>query len=104
MDDGAGRAVSGYQLSATEAAAAIRAGETSSEELVRDCLARIDQLEGTLGVWTYLDPAHALAQARVADQARRSGRPTPALHGVPVGINAQVMPRSSGPPSRPSGS
>lgn len=75
-----------YEISATEAAAAIRAGEATAEDLVRDCLERIEELEETLGVWTYLDPEHALAQARSADQERRSGRLTPPLHGVPVGI------------------
>lgn len=75
-----------YELSASQAAAAIRAGETTSEELVRSCLERVDAVESVIGAWQYLDPEHALAQAREADLQRRGGMATGALHGVPVGI------------------
>ena len=50
------------------------------------CLARVDETEGELQAWTYLDPEHALAQARAADAQRRSGAPLGPLHGVPVGL------------------
>jgi Asp-tRNA(Asn)/Glu-tRNA(Gln) amidotransferase A subunit family amidase len=36
--------------------------------------------------WAYLDPEHALTQARARDQDRREGKPVGPLHGVPVGI------------------
>jgi Asp-tRNA(Asn)/Glu-tRNA(Gln) amidotransferase A subunit family amidase len=36
--------------------------------------------------WAFLDPGHALAQARAADEWRSLGRPLGALHGVPIGI------------------
>jgi Asp-tRNA(Asn)/Glu-tRNA(Gln) amidotransferase A subunit family amidase len=36
--------------------------------------------------WTFLEPDHALAQARAADELRLSGKPIGPLHGVPVGI------------------
>ncbi len=75
-----------YRMSATAAAAAIAAGELTSEELVRHCLDRIGEFEETVGAWIHLDPEHALAQARDADSERRAGRPTGPLHGVPVGI------------------
>ncbi|HHH38400.1 MAG TPA: amidase, partial [Sedimenticola sp.] len=75
-----------YELSGAAAAAAIRSGETTSEELVQACLERIAALEGEIGAWEYLEPALALRQAREADRLRRSGRPTGPLHGVPVGI------------------
>jgi Asp-tRNA(Asn)/Glu-tRNA(Gln) amidotransferase A subunit family amidase len=73
-------------LTATEAAAAIRSGATSAEELVAACLAHIAALEPTLQAWQFLDPDYALAQARAADQARKAGLPLGSLHGVPVGI------------------
>ena len=75
-----------FELSASEAAAAIRNGETTSEELVQACLDRVDALEESVGAWEYLDPEHALEQARTADLQRRGGMPMGALHGVPVGI------------------
>jgi Asp-tRNA(Asn)/Glu-tRNA(Gln) amidotransferase A subunit family amidase len=74
------------ELSAVAAAAAIRTGELSSEELVAACLARISRLEPELGAWAHLDPEYALAQARAADEARREGKGIGLLHGVPIGV------------------
>jgi Asp-tRNA(Asn)/Glu-tRNA(Gln) amidotransferase A subunit family amidase len=75
-----------YALSAAEAARLIRDGVITSEELVASCLARIREREPEVQAWTFLDPDHAVAQARAADELRRSGRPTGPLHGIPVGI------------------
>ena len=71
-------------LSATDAARAIREGLISSEQLVEACLARIDAAEPAVQAWQYLDPKHALEQARarpraqggaaVRAAARRAGR------------------------------
>ena len=44
------------------------------------------KVDGEVQAWTFLDPAHALAQARAADEERLTGRPIGLLHGVPVGI------------------
>jgi len=73
-------------LSAIAAAAAIRAGEITSEGLVHACLARIAEREDDVRAWTHLDPELALAQARQADAALRSGPAIGPLHGVPIGI------------------
>jgi Asp-tRNA(Asn)/Glu-tRNA(Gln) amidotransferase A subunit family amidase len=73
-------------LSAGDAAAGIRDGYFTSEDLVRACLLTIDQREPKVQAWTYLDPEHALNQARRADEARAAGAATGPLHGVPVGI------------------
>ena len=73
-------------LTATDAAAGIREGRFSSEELVSACLSRIDDTEPNVQAWTYLDPEHALKQARRADEERAAGRAFGTLHGVPVGI------------------
>jgi Asp-tRNA(Asn)/Glu-tRNA(Gln) amidotransferase A subunit family amidase len=74
------------QLTAAAAAQRIRDGLLSSEELVRDCLERITQVESTVQAWQFLDDEHALAQARAADERHRSGVPVGALNGIPVGI------------------
>jgi Asp-tRNA(Asn)/Glu-tRNA(Gln) amidotransferase A subunit family amidase len=74
------------QLSATVAARRIRDGLLSAEELVRACLERIRQVEPTVQAWQFLDEEHALAQARAADERRRSGEAVGALNGIPVGI------------------
>jgi len=73
-------------LCAGDAARAIREGTASSEELVRACLDQIAREEPRVQAWQFLDEAHALAQARAADEWRRAGKPLGALHGVPVGL------------------
>ena len=74
------------RLGAVEAAAAIREGHISSEDLVDACLARIEELEERIGAWTFLDPAYARDRAKAADAARARGEPLGALHGIPVGV------------------
>jgi Asp-tRNA(Asn)/Glu-tRNA(Gln) amidotransferase A subunit family amidase len=74
------------RLGALEAAAAIRDGHITSQELVDACLARIDEIDQNVQAWAFLDPQYAREQARAADEARGRGRPLGALHGVPVGI------------------
>jgi len=73
-------------LSAAHAAQQIRDGKLTSEELVQACLERIRALEPKVQAWTFLDEDHALAQARAADERKRSGEPIGPLHGVPVGV------------------
>ena len=74
------------ELTAGAAGDAIRRGERTSERLVAACLERIAEAESRVGAWTWLDPDHAMAQARAADALQRSGAPLGALHGIPVGI------------------
>ncbi|MCZ6813359.1 MAG: amidase, partial [Alphaproteobacteria bacterium] len=69
-------------LSAAEAAARLEAGDITSEALVRDCLARIDARDDAVRAWDYLNPDHAIDQAKALDATPRKS----ALHGVPVGI------------------
>jgi Asp-tRNA(Asn)/Glu-tRNA(Gln) amidotransferase A subunit family amidase len=87
-------------LSAAEGGQRIRDGLLTSEELVGACLERIRALEPKVQAWTFLDEEHALAQARAADEKKRSGEPIGALHGVPVGlkdiIDTADMPTENG--------
>ncbi len=69
-------------LSACQAAEKIAAGEISSEELVTDCLKRIEDREDQVHAWAFIDPGLALAQARQRDNEESKGP----LHGVPVGV------------------
>ncbi len=64
----------------------IREGVVSSQQLVEAYLARVREADAQVQAWAFLDPDHALAQARAADEWRLEGRPTGPLHGVPVGI------------------
>jgi len=73
-------------FSATDAARAIREGSISSEQLTESCLARVREADTEVQAWAYLDPDHALVQARARDADRSEGRPVGQLHGVPIGI------------------
>jgi Asp-tRNA(Asn)/Glu-tRNA(Gln) amidotransferase A subunit family amidase len=75
-----------HSLAACDATRLIREGALTSRELVEGCLARIRETDGQVQAWAFLDPDHALAQARAADDLRLSGRPVGPLHGVPVGV------------------
>ncbi len=74
------------ELSASAAVKKIKAGELSSLELTRACLDRITQSDDQLKAWVSVDSDYALAQAEKMDEIRKSGYPTGALHGVPVGL------------------
>ena len=72
-----------HDLTATEAAAAIRRRELSPVELVEALLKRVDALEPKVKAWAYLDRDGARAASRqLADEAARGSLRGP-LHGVP---------------------
>ena len=70
------------ELTASEAARRIAAGEITSESLVRACLERIEARDADVAAWVVVDPEYALEQARVLDAGPVSGP----LHGIPVGF------------------
>ena len=73
-------------LTITEAAAAIAAGELTALQLVNSCLERIDALEEKIKAWALLDREGALAAARRLDEELRRGQRRGPLHGIPMGI------------------
>ena len=75
-----------HEMTASQAAAAVRAGDISAVELLEALLARSERLEPRLGVWATLDVDYALDQARSRDGTFAAAGPTGPLHGVPVGI------------------
>jgi Asp-tRNA(Asn)/Glu-tRNA(Gln) amidotransferase A subunit family amidase len=87
-------------VTATDAARLVRDGVISSVQLVEACLQQIEKREPDVQAWIFLDPEHALAQARAADEFRLSGQPIGELHGVPVGlkdiIDTSDMPTENG--------
>jgi amidase len=92
------RHVEPHLLSATECAAAIRAGRLKSETLVAACLARVHERESEIQAWAYCDADAALAQARRCDGETPRSR----LHGIPVGVKDVIdtadMPTEYGSP------
>ena len=73
-----------WQLTATEAAAAIAAGSLSSREVVRAALDRIAATNPAVNALVEVDAENALAAADRADRARKDRRPLGVLHGLPV--------------------
>ena len=86
------------ELSATEIAGKIAAGETTSEAVVRDCIGRIAARDDVVKAWVNFNPELALAQAHALDRGQRRGP----LHGVPIGIKDIIdtfdMPTEMGSP------
>ena len=78
----------------------LRRGETSSEEIVRACLARIDRLNPTLAAFITVDADGALRAARRADRDRASRRARGPLHGIPFAAKdalwAKGLPATNG--------
>jgi Asp-tRNA(Asn)/Glu-tRNA(Gln) amidotransferase A subunit family amidase len=75
-----------FEMSAAEAAAAIRDRQLSAEELVRSCLARVAARDGQVKAWLFLDPEMAIRKAREADKRQAAGAPLGPLHGLPFGV------------------
>ena len=72
----------------SDAAALIRAGVLSAEELTLACLAAIERHNDDLNAFVYLDAERAVASARAVDTVIRAGRTSElgALAGVPFGV------------------
>lgn len=86
------------ELSAAEMARRIAADETTAEAVMRACLDRIEEREGTVHAWAFIDPEIAMIRARERDAGRGKGP----LHGVPVGVKDIIdtfdMPTGMGSP------
>jgi len=89
-------------LTAARAAQQVRDGSLSSVDLVKACLARIEQTDPSIHAWAHLAADQALDRAAEMDQIRRSGLAVGPLHGVPVGlkdiIDTSDMPTERGTP------
>src|SRR5262245_14168978 len=72
------------EMSLSEAAAALAAGKTTSEELTAECLDRAKIWQGSRNCFIEIDAEQALSQARQKDQERRNGRAKSPLHGIPL--------------------
>ena len=86
------------ELSATEIAAKIAAGETTCEAVVRDCIARIAARDGVVKAWVNFDPELALAQARALDAGRGAARCTACRSASRTSIDTFDMPTEMGSP------
>ncbi len=67
-------------------AEALRNGEISSVQLVRDVISRTLRVEPKVGAFISYDESDALAQAKASDARRADGRALGPLDGIPVGL------------------
>ncbi len=74
------------ELTVTEAASAIAAGELTVVHLVKSCLERIEALENKIQAWALVDGEGALTAAHQLDRELHEGKRRGSLHGIPVGI------------------
>ena len=90
--------MSHHLLSACEAAEQLAQRGLRAEDLVRDCLARIDAREAEVQAWSHVARDAALARARALDQGAHQGL----LHGLPIGVKDLIatadMPTTYGSP------
>jgi aspartyl-tRNA(Asn)/glutamyl-tRNA(Gln) amidotransferase subunit A len=82
--------------SLTEAAAALRAGATTSRELTEAALAAADRHDTDLGVYLARFDDHARAAAERADAELAAGRDRGPLHGIPFGVK-DILAMAEGP-------
>ena len=73
-------------LSISEAASALRRGETTAVALTKATLARINQTEPTLQAYATVPADLALAAAEQADRDLAAGRDRGPLQGIPIGV------------------
>jgi Asp-tRNA(Asn)/Glu-tRNA(Gln) amidotransferase A subunit family amidase len=71
-----------WEISASEIARKIEAGETTCEAVTAACLERIAAREPQVEAWIYLDRGKAMADARVIDAGPTGGL----VRGVPIGV------------------
>jgi aspartyl-tRNA(Asn)/glutamyl-tRNA(Gln) amidotransferase subunit A len=76
-------------LGVSEAAAALRAGGLTSEQLTEACLERIRARDPLYSAWLTVYAEDALAAARAADARLRDGDDGPLL-GIPIGLKDVV--------------
>lgn len=74
------------QLSLTEAAAKIRAGEITATQLTQACLDRIAIYDPKLDAFITVMKQQALAMAQQLDEEQKAGKLRGPLHGVPLAI------------------
>jgi amidase len=75
-----------HDLTALEAAQAIRAREVSPVELVEHCLSRIETLDRQIGAFVTVVGEAARRDAAEAERLVLAGEELPPLHGVPTAV------------------
>jgi aspartyl-tRNA(Asn)/glutamyl-tRNA(Gln) amidotransferase subunit A len=75
-----------HELTASQAAKLIRAGELRSTDLLEALLDRIAKFDSSLRAWVRLDTKRSRAEASARDAEVAAGKILGPLHGVPMGV------------------
>lgn len=78
-----------HELSAAEMADSIRTGVITPLELAESLLARIDQYDGRVKAFSFIERESILIEAQALTDEAKSGNFRGPLHGVPFGIKEQ---------------
>lgn len=76
----------GIENTLAEASRHIQKGEASCVDILRQCLAKIDESEADIRAWVTVDRDGALAQAEKLDAELADHQWRGPLHGIPIGI------------------
>lgn len=79
------------EMTATQLVAAYGEGELSPVEATTAVLDQIDNVDGALGAYCYLDPETSLQQARASESRWHDGYPQGLLDGVPISIKDMFL-------------
>jgi aspartyl-tRNA(Asn)/glutamyl-tRNA(Gln) amidotransferase subunit A len=74
------------KASAIEIAESVRSGDRRAVDVLEECLACIQALDGEINAFIHVDPAHARQTAEAVDAAVAAGRDPGPLAGVPFGV------------------
>ena len=86
----------GLPVTVTEAAAALRAGETTNVELTSAMIARADALDPVTGTYVTRFDDYAMARAQRADEDFADGIDKGPYQGIPIGIK-DILAMAEGP-------
>lgn len=79
-----------FPATTAEIARAVATGERSAQEVVRECLDRIEASDGALNAFLSCDRDRALSCARNVDAARAQGDKLGPLAGVPIAVKDNI--------------
>ncbi|MFV0532335.1 MAG: Asp-tRNA(Asn)/Glu-tRNA(Gln) amidotransferase subunit GatA [Cumulibacter sp.] len=81
------------RMNASELGAMIASGETSSVEVTRAHLDRIEKVDDHIGAYLHVSAERALAAAKAADDTVRTGTAPSPLAGVPIAVKDAFVTR-----------
>ena len=80
-----------FKLGLHEVAQRLRKGKLKPSVYISNLLERINNLEGSVQAWQWLDRDRALAIAKKADSSAAALRAAHPLYGIPIGVKDNIF-------------